>query len=322
MRKFFLIFAMMFPLIASADLEVHFLDVGHGDCAIIVCDGEAMIVDGGDARQSDKVYSAIRQLGITELKYAFATHPHSDHIGGLPSAFYAATVRSLYTPVASYDSDRFSVLMQKAADMSAPVIVPNAGDTLSLGGAKITIISPHRQYGDPDDMSIFFRLQYGSRSFLFCGDAGETVENDILRKGISIDSDVIKIANHGSRAAASEAFLDAVSPRYAVISCSAETNEPSPELIAALIKKRITLIQTGTNGDITIKTDGTHMTAAADVYYVCNANTGVAHRQSCRYVEMIKPEHISSQFSAEQAEYLSYRPCKRCSPWKTSDAAP
>lgn len=321
MRKFLLILAMMFPLIASADLEVHFLDVGHGDCAIIVCDGEAMIVDGGDASQSDKVYSAIRQLGINELKYAFATHPNSDYIGGLPSAFHAATVRSLYTPVVSYDSDRFSVLMEKASDMSVPVIVANAGDTLSLGGAKITIISPSGQYGDPDGMYIAFRMQYGSHSFMFCGDAVETAEKDILRKWGTISHDVLKISGHGSASAPSDAFLSAVSPRYAVISCASE-EEPDADLIASIILHGITLITTGDNGDITIRSDGTALTAEADVYYVCNANTGVAHRKNCRYVDMIKPEHISSQFSADQAEYLSYRPCKRCSPWKTSDEAP
>lgn len=76
-----LILFILFPYIASADLEAHFLDVGQGDAAIIICDGEAMIIDGGPPSASRLMFSYIKNtLGLELIKLMVATHPHEDHM--------------------------------------------------------------------------------------------------------------------------------------------------------------------------------------------------------------------------------------------------
>lgn len=300
---------------ARADLEAHFLNVGHGDCAIIICDGEAMIIDGGQSGESDRVYTAIRSLGITDLKYAIATHPQADHVGGLPAAFHAATVHALYTPVTEYDSDRFQVLLDKAEEMAVPVIVPAAGDTFSLGGATITIISPIKLYKDANDMSIVLRIDYGQRSFLFCGDAGTAVENALLKAGSHLNVDVLKVAHHGSRSATSPEFAQAVYPEFAVISCSARYDNPDDEVLTALHRlSGCNVLRTDTNGDIAIRTDGEQITCTAEYQYVGNLKTKVYHRMTCNSVAKMKKDNEVVFFTREQAEYEKYRPCKNCSP--------
>lgn len=299
---------------AIADLEVHFLDVGHGDSAIVICDGEAMIIDGGDKQSSDKVFSAIKALNITELKYAVATHPQEDHVGGLSSIFHAATVHALFSPVTEYTNDRFEILMDKATINSVPVIMPGIGETFALGGATVTILAPVQKYEDPNDMSIVLRIDYDANSFLFCGDAGTSVEKTLLSAGANIDADVIKIAHHGSKSASSEAFLTAVSPSYAVISCSTRYDNPDDEVLASVFTTDATLLRTDINGDIVIISDGENLTVATDVYFVGNAKSDVFHRMTCSSVSKMKEANKVTLYTPEQAEDQNYKPCKNCNP--------
>ena len=162
-----LILAFLLPLTAFADLEARFIDVGHGDCTIIICDGEAMIIDGGESGESDRVFTAIHDLSITELKYAVATHPQSDHVGGLPAAFHAANVRALYSPVTEYDNERFRTLMDKAKEMAVPVFVPVAGDVLTLGNATVTVLAPVKNIRIPTIYPLFCALIMGSTASCF-----------------------------------------------------------------------------------------------------------------------------------------------------------
>lgn len=316
MKKLLLFLAiLLFPITAFADLEAHFLDVGHGDCCIIVCDGEAMIIDGGESSYSDLVFTAIRNLGITDLKYAVATHPQSDHVGGLPAAFHAATVHALYTPVTEYDSERFQILLDKAEEMSVPVIVPAAGDTLPLGGAKITVIAPIKQYKDANDMSIVLRIDYDETSFLLCGDAGEAVEKALLKAGTDLNVDVLKVAHHGSNSATTAAFAKAVTPRYAVISCSARYDNPDDEVLASLYALQLCdVLRTDINGDVVISSDGEQLTVTTEYHYIGNANSDVFHRKTCNSVDRMKESNKVTLYTPGQAEYKNYRPCKNCSP--------
>ena len=70
----------------SSTFEVHYIDVGQGDCSLILCDGKAMLIDGGEASESSKVYAYLKKLGVNHLDYIVATHAHADHIGGLSGA--------------------------------------------------------------------------------------------------------------------------------------------------------------------------------------------------------------------------------------------
>lgn len=305
---------MLMPCAAMAELEAHFLDVGHGDCTILLCDGEAMIVDGGPAGSSDLVFTVLRDLGVTELKYAVATHPNTDHVGGLPSAFHAAQVHALYTPVTEYDGSRFQVLLDKAVEMDVPVIVPSAGDVLTLGGAEITVLSPMHAYADVNDMSIVLRVSYGSHTFLLCGDAGKAVEADLLAAGTPLKADVIRISHHGSDTASTEAFLTAVDAQYAVISCSERYENPDPVIIDRLLAMDAIPLCTNIAGDVTIRSDGLTLQVETEVYFVGNRNSDIYHRMNCNSVKKMKESNKHIVYSGEQAEHEGYRPCKNCFP--------
>ena len=305
---------LMICTTAYADLTVHFLDVGHGDCAIIECDGHSMIIDGGKAGCSDLVFSYIKQLGITEIDYAIASHPDADHIGGLPAAFHAAEVKSLYTPVLEHDTERFDTLMRTASEKNVDVIVPAVGDVLQLGEATATIISPEQQTSDENENSIVVLLQYGKNRFLFCADAGEKTEAKLREKYPDLQADVIKVAHHGSGTASQMQFVLAVAPRYAVISGNNSYNNPDEEVVTKWLVGKAQILHTLQNGHIVMHSDGKSIVIDNRHQYVGNRNSDVFHHYYCSSVEKMKAKNKVFYYTREEVVCYGYRPCKNCKP--------
>ena len=79
---------------------VHFVDVGQGDGAIVVCDGKTLVIDGGTAENGAKMVEYLQNtLHVSKVDFVIGTHPHADHIGGLPDVIRACKVKKLYSPV-------------------------------------------------------------------------------------------------------------------------------------------------------------------------------------------------------------------------------
>ena len=206
----FIFAILLFWSTAFADIDIYFLDVGQGDAAVIVCDGELMMIDGGNPGDSQFIYSFLRNtLSVDHMKLMVATHPHDDHIGGLPATLNAVEVETILSPVRDYDSKRFSSLLKYAPQ---GVVVPDLGDTFQLGNALITVLGPATtSYENINDWSIVLRIDYGNTSFLFTGDASEVAES-ICWQAEDLDSDVLKVGHHGNSSSSTSSFLKAVSP--------------------------------------------------------------------------------------------------------------
>ena len=260
------------PAIAGAELSAWFVDVGQGDCSVIVCDGEAMIIDGGHGEMSRKVYSFIREtLGLKHVDYMISTHPHEDHLGGLAAVLNAVPVDLLLTPVTEWPTGRFAQVMRYAARGGTPVNVPQAGDRLALGGAVVTVLhcwpeAPEVCENDANDMSIVVRLDYGDTSLLIAGDAEETAEYMMLDTGLPLKADVLRVAHHGSTHSTSPAFLQAVSPAYAVISCGTgnDHGHPHRRVLNALERRGTVLFRTDLQGTIRCVSDGENITFSVE----------------------------------------------------------
>lgn len=257
----------------SAEIEVHFLDVGQGDCAIIACDGEFMIIDGGPPSASQYLYWYIREkLEINEFRYMIATHPHEDHIGGLSAALNAAMTDVLMTPVLEWDTRAFESMMKYADLQGTPVIVPEEGDTFQLGGATVTILSCWPEAWDANCMSIVCRVDYSEVSFLFTGDAEDLLEYILIDGGAELEADVLKVGHHGSTTSTTREFVDAVNPMYAVIMCGEENpyGHPRQETLDTLQERNIAVFRTDLQGTIIMRSDGKTIDVEAQKYYEGN----------------------------------------------------
>lgn len=257
-----LLILLLLPISAFADLQVHFLDVGQGDCTIVLCDGEAMVIDGGPASASSFVYSYIRNtLELQHIDYVISTHPHLDHVYGLSSVLNAAPVDLILTPVLKWDSKAFESMLKYAEMQGTPLSVPHEGDTLQLGGATVTILHCWPEaidYGRTNDSSIVVRIDYGHTSFIITGDAEDWSEYMMIDSGMNLKADVLRVAHHGSNTASTAEFLRTIQPKYAVISVGKDNGygHPHREVLGRLAEVAAKVLRTDELGTIIMESDG------------------------------------------------------------------
>ncbi len=168
------------PPAAGGSLEVHFIDVGQADAALVICDGHYMLIDGGNAEDSGLVYAYLKEHGAEHLDYMVATHAHEDHVGGLSGALNYASVDAALCPVRSYDSKGFQNMVKYLEKQGKSIAVPRPGDSFDLGSARVEILGPVQEYDDANNTSIVLRIDCGETSFLFTGDM-ETGAEEIGR---------------------------------------------------------------------------------------------------------------------------------------------
>lgn len=254
--------ALLSSLSAFAELDIHFLSIGQGDCTIVLCDGESMVIDGGPASASGFLYSyIINDLKLTHVDYVISTHPHVDHVGGLAAVLSSVPVDLVLSPVTEWDSKRFSNMLKQARKQGAPVTVPGEGDTLRLGGATVTVLHCWPEAGSytgTNDISIVVRIDYGERSVIVTGDAEETSEYMMIDSGLPLKADVLRVAHHGSYSATTDEFLDAVSPAYAVISCGRNNSYEHPHQVVLnrLKAHGVRVFRTDLQGTVRCVSDG------------------------------------------------------------------
>lgn len=317
MLKRLWVFACLFLSIAfsaHADLEVHFVNVGHGDCAIVVCDGAAMVIDGGSPGKSDTLFAYLTELNITHLQAVVGTHPDSDHVGGLPAAFHAAQVDALYVPVMEHSAERHATLIAKAQEMGVPIRIPDDKESFALGDAIVTFYCPQIENPTDNNLSIVTRITYGKHAFMFCADIDKDAELVLMGNDYDLYADVLKVAHHGSDESSSMHFLSTVNADYAVISGNSQYTGPKDEVPQKIISVGSTLLHTQQNGNIVITSTGNKLKISPAMHYIGNSDSRVFHRASCWHVDKMKTNNKSTLYTREQAAATGYTPCKTCDP--------
>lgn len=234
------------------EFMVYFIDVGQGDASLVVCDGHAMLIDGGNSSESDKIYSFLQTRDISKLDYIVATHPDDDHVGGLSGALNYASAAIALSPVRDAESESFRDFVKYLDRQGVSISVPAAGEQFSLGSAEVTVVGPIKRAIDDNNNSIVLKVTHGENSFLFTGDAEVAEEADILQSGADIRCKVLKVAHHGDASSTSEEWLRAVQPEIAVISCG-EGNvygHPTERVLSLLKDEGVRLYRTDLNGYI------------------------------------------------------------------------
>lgn len=252
---------------SEGQLNVNYIDVGQADSILIYTAAAAMLIDGGNYEDSDKVVSYIRSKGITKLDYVVGTHPHEDHIGGLAAVVKSFDIGKIYMPKVQTNTKTLKSLLTQIKNKGLKITSAKAGMKFELDQkAKCEILSPaDDSYEEINDYSVVIKLTYGSKAFLFEGDAEALTESEMLKSYTAdLKSDVLKVAHHGSSTSTSDEFLSAVAPEYAVISVGKGNsyNHPNKQTLKKL--KNIKLFRTDKNGTITITTDGSKITVSKE----------------------------------------------------------
>lgn len=255
---------------AKQPLSVHYIDVGQGDSILIKAEGLNVLIDAGERGNGETILSYLEAQGVKSLDYVIATHPHSDHIGSMADVLKKIPVANVMMPKLTQKNTpttkTYENFLQAVRDSGAKVIAATPGETYSGKRAVLTILGPCQQDDNLNNMSVVVRLDFGSTSFLFTGDAETPSENAILKKGMDVHADVLKMGHHGSRTSSGNAFLDKVQPAFCVISCGMgnDYGHPHEETLEKLEKRGITPFRTDQDGTIVIGSDGSTLYCATE----------------------------------------------------------
>lgn len=245
--------------VTGSGLTVHFLDVQHADAIILSCDGEYAVVDAGFPEGGEKMASYLKDLGAKDLELVVGTHPHGDHIGGLPHVLNTFPTDTVWTSQLPYTNDYVSNFTNAVTRNGAEFVQPRPGDSYQLGEATIEVIGPlNLLYEDANDLSLVLRVTYGNTRFLLTGDMEEVAEKELVEAGVDLKVDVLKVGHHGSASSTSYRFLREVAPTYGVISLAAfnEYGHPHRDPLSRLMDADVTIYRTDTMYDIVAFSDG------------------------------------------------------------------
>ncbi len=246
---------------------VHFVDVGQGDGAIVVCDGKTIVIDGGTAENGAKMVEYLQNtLHVSKVDFVIGTHPHTDHIGGLPDVIRACKVKKLYSPVDEFEAKTFETMKRAADDKKLKITVPQAGQSFSLGRAKVEFLAPLGIYDNVNDLSLVVRITYGQTAFLFTGDAERPSEYDMTDSGEDLSATVLKVGHHGSNTSTSYVFLRQVMPAYAIISCGKDNayGHPHEEVLSRLADEGAAVYRTDECGTTVCRSNGAKVTVRTE----------------------------------------------------------
>ncbi len=246
-------------------LQVTFLDVGDGDAILITLpDGRNALVDAPGRGRSDAsarwLVRRLRRRGVRRLAFVVATHPHADHVGGLPAVLEAFPVGVLYASGQVSQRPEWRATRHAARRRGVPIRRPR---DQRLGPVRLQWLAPRRgsriapdPLRSPNDNSLVLRLSHPAGSVLLTGDLERPGEAALLAREPYPRATVLKAGHHGRRSATSRALLAAVRPRLVVISAEAPVRGVPSTLAAVrhrLARARIPLRITGRDGDVSLR---------------------------------------------------------------------
>lgn len=242
-------------------LKIHYIDVGQADSILIQNEGKNMLIDAGNNDDDELVADYLKKNNVTKIDYLVGTHPHEDHIGGLDYIINNFQIEKVLMPKKISTTKTFRDVVEAAKRKNLKFTVPKVGETFNLGEAKCTVLAPDKEYEDANNNSIVIKLQYGNNKFLFTGDAESVSEEAMLSKNLDLSADVLKLGHHGSRTSSSDKFLNAVKPKFAIVSCGKNNDygHPHKETMKKMKERNIKVYRTDESGTIVVTSDGNNI---------------------------------------------------------------
>lgn len=254
----------------EGDLKMHFIDVGQGDAIFIeLPNGETLLIDAGEAWKANNVFNYVNQnLGYITLNYIVATHPHSDHIGGLSLMLDSFNVNNIYMTKATSTSKTYENLLESIDFFGLKINTAKAGTILvEEEDLLVEIVSPvNDTYSNTNNYSAIVKITYNEISAIFMGDAEELIEEALVNSGDIQNVDVVKVGHHGSDSSSIDEFVTAANAKFAIISVGEGNtyNHPSADVVKKWEVSGSSVYQTDIHGNIVITTDGKSLSVEYD----------------------------------------------------------
>lgn len=264
------------------DLKVYFLDSGQADTILIRSpEKKNILIDVGSEKGVREIEKVIPWWD-KKIEMIIITHPHDDHISGIPLLLKKYEVDTVFFTGVFCDSPVYQEVIKKIEEKGINLIVPQKEQTIEIEkNCLLHFIYPieslwNKGAENLNNSSIVNKLICKNKSFLFTGDIEEDAEKEILENGLNIKSDVLKVPHHGSISSTHQEFLDKINPRISIIMVGENNNHghPSTRIINRLKKIGSEIFRTDLDGSILIGSDGNNIyykkASQKKVYYLTN----------------------------------------------------
>lgn len=307
----------------DSSLELHFIDVGQGDCALVLSENASMLIDAGTKESGHKITEYIKSKGVETLDYFVGTHPHDDHLGGAARVIRELSPKTVFMTEEFSDAYFYEELIDTLIKENISVTVPEIGCKYREEDFDFKFISPVEDFNDTNDNSLVLMLNFGKTNMLFMGDAEKNVEEKLMEEE-TLKADVLKVGHHGSRYASNYDFLRAVEPVAAVIQSEKGNmyGHPHEEAIERLGEVGANILRCDELGTIVLKSDGEKIyyndealikkEVIKQISYIGNKKSHIFHRDTCK--NLPKASNGVKLNSREEAIILGYSACKGCNP--------
>ena len=255
---------------------ITFLHVGQGDSSVFVSEsGTVCLFDGGSTSiESPGKYIILPYLkyrGIACIDYIILSHSDEDHINGIGEIIEdkSLKVRNIILPTGD---DGFGEIEAMAENNKINIIRADSEMGIEGNDFKIDFINPLKryegQYKDKNDNSLGAVIEMNGVKAAMTGDIGETAEEWIMEGENLSNVDILKVPHHGSKHSSSEAFLECMQPKLAVISCGENNSygHPHKETVDRLMKLGTVIYETYVRGAVTVRVYGEQM----EIEVFCN----------------------------------------------------
>ena len=263
-RKIYLLFSIFAVLVLYPFLKtesVVYLDVGQGDGIYMHIDDLDILIDGGStSKPSLGEYSMepfLLYKGVDDIEMSFITHSDIDHISGILYLLETdIKIENMFLPYQAMKDKSYDELKKKAKESGCDIRYLSMGDCFERKNLKIDCLWPDKSDKENvNEQSQTFVIETYGKRLLFTGDIGKSSEESILNYFDIGKVDILKVAHHGSKNSSLKAFIENVSPKYAVISCGKNNHygHPSPETIETLKESGCIIFETSKMGAIEVK---------------------------------------------------------------------
>ena len=227
-KKYYLFFPLLIIGIIHYNYNLLFrssymlaLDVGQGDCILLHIDNKTILIDVGghsnyekNKKLYDTIEGSIKSLGIKKIDCFLITHGDFDHMGEAINL-----VENFKVEKVIFNCGEFNELEQDLIKVLDKKKIPyySCIKELNIDDNKLYFLN-NKDYGNENDNSSVIYTELNNHKFLFMGDAGVGVEEDLIKKYNLQDIDVLKVGHHGSKTSSGEEFIYEINPKYSIIS--------------------------------------------------------------------------------------------------------
>lgn len=266
------VFIIIFISITPKKLNIHFVDVGQGDCTFIVTTRkQTILIDGGGSTSKEydvgknTLLPYVLDRGYTKLDYIFISHFDQDHVAGILTILEELKVETVIIPKQEENTENYQKFLELIKEKRIKVNIVKKGDRVNIEkNVYFDILWPEKEQIKENvinNNATVMKMYYGNFSILFTGDIEEKAEEKILKvyegKERLLNANILKVAHHGSKTSTTEKFLKWVNPKAALIGVGKNNlfKHPSEKTIENLRKHNVTIYRTDENGEITITID-------------------------------------------------------------------